>query len=227
MELFKEPIKQQKDIDKVDGRLITKILELYNIDAIVAGGYPRDLAFGEIPKDMDIFVVDFNSVLDLCDSLNIRYTLFENYESTGETNRFGRVLKIGDVDIIECATHIEHPINQVLDLFDYNINQWCLINDKPVFVGQNFGTLERASKECVTEKRIQYITKKAIKRGWNVKTTNDRLIAEREKFALEQQAKGIDWVLACRELNLSKGDVHTFIDKRNQLRQQAEKDTEL
>ena len=36
---------------------------------------------------------------------------------------------------------------------------------------------------------------------------------------LEQQAKGIDWVLACRELNLSEGEVHTLMDKCNQLRE--------
>ena len=37
---------------------------------------------------------------------------------------------------------------------------------------------------------------------------------------LEQQAKGVEWVLACRELNLSEGEVHTLMDKCNQLRKQ-------
>ena len=39
---------------------------------------------------------------------------------------------------------------------------------------------------------------------------------------LRQQAKGIDWVLACRELNLSEGEVHTLMDKCNKLRKQAD-----
>ena len=38
---------------------------------------------------------------------------------------------------------------------------------------------------------------------------------------LEQQAKGVDWVIACRELNLSQGEVHTLMDKCNKLREQA------
>jgi len=38
---------------------------------------------------------------------------------------------------------------------------------------------------------------------------------------LEQQAKGVKWVLACRELNLSKGEVYTMMDKCNQLRNQV------
>lgn len=41
------------------------------------------------------------------------------------------------------------------------------------------------------------------------------------KLKLEQQAKGIDWCLECRETNLSEGDVHTSMDKANQLRKQA------
>lgn len=49
----------------------------------------------------------------------------------------------------------------------------------------------------------------------------DKRIAELERNNLEQQAKGIDWVLVCRELNLSEGEVDTLIDKYNQLRSEA------
>lgn len=52
-------------------------------------------------------------------------------------------------------------------------------------------------------------------------TTIDAITKGLAKRDLEQQAKGIDWVLACRETNLSNGDVHTFMDKCNQLRRQA------
>ena len=38
---------------------------------------------------------------------------------------------------------------------------------------------------------------------------------------LEQQAKGIEWVLACRETNFGQGDIHTMMDKCNKLREQA------
>ena len=34
----------------------------------------------------------------------------------------------------------------------------------------------------------------------------------------EQQIKTLEWVLSCRELNLSQGGIHTLMDKCNQLR---------
>ena len=52
----------------------------------------------------------------------------------------------------------------------------------------------------------------------NAETMGDR---EQSIHNLEQQAKGVEWVLACRELNLSEGEVHTLMDKCNQLRNQA------
>jgi len=46
-------------------------------------------------------------------------------------------------------------------------------------------------------------------------------VAALEIRDLEQQAKGVDWVLACRGLNLSEGEVHTLMDKCNELHNQA------
>ena len=46
-------------------------------------------------------------------------------------------------------------------------------------------------------------------------------VEEYKAHNLEQRAKGIDWVLACRELNLSEGEVHTLMDKCNRLCNQA------
>ena len=62
-------------------------------------------------------------------------------------------------------------------------------------------------------------------RGKSLRSLADiKRIAELEKERavrdLEQQAKGVEWVLACRELNLSEGEVHTLMDKCNQLRKQ-------
>ena len=51
---------------------------------------------------------------------------------------------------------------------------------------------------------------------------NTKLAQVRQAHNLRQQAKGIDWVLACRELNLSEGEVHTLMDKCNKLRKQAD-----
>ena len=51
---------------------------------------------------------------------------------------------------------------------------------------------------------------------------NTKLAQVRQAHNLRQQAKGIDWPLACRELNLSEGEVHTLMDKCNKLRKQAD-----
>jgi hypothetical protein len=65
---------------------------------------------------------------------------------------------------------------------------------------------------------------KAKREAWYEIGELRKRIAEIEKERavrdLEQQAKGVEWVLACRELNLSEGEVHTLMDKCNQLRKQ-------
>jgi hypothetical protein len=41
---------------------------------------------------------------------------------------------------------------------------------------------------------------------------------------LEQQAKGIEWCIDCRETNLSQGEIAAFKEKCEQLRNQAKDD---
>lgn len=50
-----------------------------------------------------------------------------------------------------------------------------------------------------------------------------RIESERDKFAIEQQLKGITRVLACKELNLSESDVDTIILMKEQIRKEIEK----
>ena len=64
--------------------------------------------------------------------------------------------------------------------------------------------------------RIAELEKEASNTNGLWVTSNDL-----QAWKLEQQAKGVDWVLACRELNLSEGEVHTLMDKCNDLRNQA------
>ena len=45
---------------------------------------------------------------------------------------------------------------------------------------------------------------------------------EREQRDLEQQIKGIMRVMACRELNLSEGEIDTLILMKEQLRKERE-----
>ena len=58
--------------------------------------------------------------------------------------------------------------------------------------------------------------------GWvkNWAEIEEKTINILEAHNLGQIAKGFEWVLACRELNLSEGEVYTLMDKCNQLRKQ-------
>lgn len=151
--------------------LFIKLMEHSGIAFIVAGGYPRDLYVGKEPKDLDIFVVDMNAVERMLYSVNITYVPCPYYSDDENDYRIKRVIKIGNIDIIECNERCENPINQVLDYFDFNINQFVLINGIPTFVGENYGTLERCSDVELPEQRINHIKNKAIERGWDVKIT--------------------------------------------------------
>ena len=84
-------------------------------------------------------------------------------------------------------------------------------------------TLEAQTKDCELNSQKGVI--QSVRDVFDIRVHDFNLITaiklKLEKRDLEQQAKGIDWVLACRELNLSEGEVHTMMDKCNQLRSQA------
>lgn len=77
----------------------------------------------------------------------------------------------------------------------------------------NYSTRKLAPSSKVINEGIQRIIE--------LENENAELKRRLESHNLELQAKGIDWVLACRELNLSEGEVHTMMDKCNQLRNQS------
>jgi hypothetical protein len=148
---------------------ITELFKLHGIKYIVAGGYPRDMYLGITPKDIDIFVEDVGHVKHMLDELSVQYESFPHYGEV-ETNRIRGVIKIGAIDIIGMSEAAVTPLDQVLHHFDYNINQFVMLNDTPTFVGKSYGTLCRVG-ETEHEARINHITEKAKRANWNVKTT--------------------------------------------------------
>jgi hypothetical protein len=150
--------------------VLYKIFAQREIEYLVAGGYVRDMYFQNLPKDVDVFVADLEHVTHILNELGVSFQEFSVYNDT-ETNRFTGVIKIGDIDIIGISEDAYSPLDQVRRYFDYNINQFALINGKPTFVGEDFGRLTRASDELCTPERAAHINSIAVKVNWDVKTT--------------------------------------------------------
>ena len=144
------------------------LLNQENIEYLIAGGYARDKHFAVIPKDIDIFVRDMAAVRCILNSNWITYQDFTNCPEYSDTNRFGSVLKIGDIDIIEIAEKAYSPLDQVQRFFDFNVNQFIILNGYAMFVGENYGNLSRSSNEPITLEREDKIRNKAEKFGWKL-----------------------------------------------------------
>jgi hypothetical protein len=98
----------------------------------------------------------------------IDYQGFKNCPQYSGTNRFGSVLKIGDIDIIEIAEEAHSPLDQVQRFFDFNVNQFIILNGHAMFVGKDYGNLSRSSSEPITVEREDKIRNKAEKFGWKL-----------------------------------------------------------
>ena len=144
------------------------LLNHENIEYLIAGGYARDKHFGETPKDIDIFVGDMGAVRRVLNSTGIAYQDFTNCPEYSGTNRFGSVLKVGDIDIIEIAEEAHSPLDQVQRFFDFNVNQFIILNGHAMFVGKDYGNLSRSSSEPITVEREDKIRAKAAKFGWEL-----------------------------------------------------------
>jgi hypothetical protein len=108
-----------------------------------------------------------------------------------------------------------------------NFTNVSMSNDKPfVWACNNFRSLADIKELVELRKANAELEKELSSIVAGLFSENELAILK-----LEQQAKGCDWVLACRELNLSDGEIYTLMDKCNQLRNQAkalkEQDNEI
>lgn len=140
--------KSKKDIAED----ICRLLQSWGLNFVVAGGSARDTALGLEPKDYDIVVYDWgsdiNEVADKLTSMHLRlselvensvmpYSFMPSYHDAAEGGDFGSrlygVYKLGPVDIIISRCN---SWTQVLEEFDFNLNQFYFPSSIPKYSGQ-------------------------------------------------------------------------------------------
>lgn len=155
-------------------KIVATVLSNLNIPNVVMGGYPRDLASGREPKDLDICVYSTDihskswkvlvSMLNELDMLDSRFLGMPEYQDS-------RVLEVIKLKCkIDIVVWNRQSILEIINSFDYNINQWLLIDERPTFFGDNFGVLTQIKAEGynVSELREQHIIAIAQELNWDV-----------------------------------------------------------
>ena len=93
--------------------------------------------------------------------------------------------------------------------------------NKSTYVSMDRAAVIAINSYDLNQERIAELEKECNKLKCKLSHSETMGELEQAKRDLEQQARGVDWVLACRELNLSEGEVHTLMDKCNGLCNQA------
>lgn len=175
--------------------LFDRIMELASehcVTLAVMGGYPRDLALGKTPKDLDLCAYNttpdswqsFASALHL-DKIAYSASCGDQASCSGD-DRVVEVLKIynvlgADIDIILWDEQFD-TLQSIADSFDFNINQWALLHNtdlegqpvkleaSPVFLGdyKDFGvtTMIRVDGHDISEARYEHMRCVSLMLGW-------------------------------------------------------------
>lgn len=157
----------------------------------VAGGAARDIAHGEIPRDIDLVVlpneVDDVYVILAALQLGFGYTIVRDYnhDSAGLSEdeydflvnaegRWSRVVKMAapgrlDLDVL-VSNHTDKDLATVVRMNDFNINHYLIRrpNLPPLFVGENEHTLVQTRTTEVSAARAVHINHIATKLGWSL-----------------------------------------------------------
>lgn len=119
-------------------RAFVETVLLKGTDYRLAGGYARDLYHGLEPKDLDYWVRYTDSADSAIRSrllaLGVGYEEYEQYDSNEhDTRKRVAVYKLNcGADIILSNESPEESIAK----FDYNLNQFEMLGNTPVFVGE-------------------------------------------------------------------------------------------
>ncbi|MCP4528514.1 MAG: hypothetical protein GY833_21760 [Aestuariibacter sp.] len=147
---------------------------------VIAGGYPRDLAHGCTPKDMDLCVYGLDADnIELTEHLIAHAQARFDFVLEHEVKHDLRIYRAFRFRIKNTDLHFDLIIYKaefkdratLLGTMDYNLNAYVLDlkTGMPVFVGQNEGTLtEQRVGGCADPKRKIYIADKAKALGWEV-----------------------------------------------------------
>lgn len=152
---------------------VQHLLKDSGVEYAILGGYPRDKAYGRLPKDVDFFV--YNTEEDTSEQLIRRIQLMYTaatvelaYEGD-DANFVYAVVQIGkDCDIVIYKKEFE-TAQDILDVFDFNINQWQLVDGIPVFKGQDESTLvQLKSNGALTHSRKLKMQRLALELNWDL-----------------------------------------------------------
>lgn len=163
-----------KDLDIRFRHVLHRITTQCN--AIVAGGFARDLAHGVLGNDVDVWVTgrDRQLLHEYLGRLflNLGYTLEESAELYGDVRELEMLHKLRhpvlpSVDLL-CVGR--GTVHEVVDDFDYNINKYALLNYDgelfPAFVGAHHGILVPTPKRVVSDARRKHIESIAFRYHW-------------------------------------------------------------
>jgi hypothetical protein len=163
----------------------------------VAGGYPRDLIHGKVPKDLDICV--YKDGLDIPATQGHKFSiprtkLYSCLELMGakidryENGDHESGIEYDDTDILEvwkCTipdyeyqvdiifydTHVK-TVADLMDCFDSTFSQYILHSYSgvwtPCYRGDTPQGVLLQAKEFVSPTRMKYISEKALTYGWSV-----------------------------------------------------------
>lgn len=153
------------------------LADVCNFNTRIAGGFCRDVYFGETPKDIDIVVASqsihddpaeaHRMLGDILTYLGVHHLGFRMY-SEGTSDRIvGGFKCVGNIDVVlyDCKDTFE-----AIDSFDFNLNQFVLMglsgthadSFKVMFAGHKHWRDFEAVREDFTEERRQKMLAKYV-----------------------------------------------------------------
>lgn len=149
-----------------------------DVCSAITGGYARDKYYGKQPKDIDVvtctgcagYDFDYGELQELVLYLrplfpDCTFNCHEDYGQNTDSDRVSCVLKIESnfgvsVDVI--WYYNANDVTEILSHFDYNLNQFAIINNVPTYLGDLPHPNEQLVqlREDLTEARIAKVKAK-------------------------------------------------------------------
>lgn len=124
---------------------------LKGVPYVIAGGFPRDIHFGVEPKDIDVWIqfdgLMYSDISRIGRIENFLINIGMPHKVINikiQSDKYGDISPNDMVFLIQVAgidfIVVDKPVFNIIESFDYNLNQFMWINDKPEFMGS---TLEK------------------------------------------------------------------------------------
>jgi len=166
---------------------LLQFMDKIGFEFAVLGGYPRDLHFNTIPRDMDVCCFNnktdtvlwrdrFIKLLSYLQDQGMYLSEFATDDNDYPSDRiYGGISTTCKVDIIFWKDNFTSP-EEILAMFDFNINQFTLVRDwdtgatksEPWLGMKDYGTLVQLRESEVTDARLVKIQNMANRVGWEI-----------------------------------------------------------